>query len=91
MDLVGATFVGSYPTRSVVCLGSLVVVQWQWGCHCVWMNCEVIGISHYVYVGGCGEVVVHADVKECGGQNRSMMDSADNLPLNDTCDYLPPK
>ena len=40
---------------------------------------------------------MHVDVKECGGQNRSLgtllgkFIVKDDLPLNDTCDYLPPK
>ena len=32
MDLVGATFSRFVRTRSVVCLGSLVVALWRWVC-----------------------------------------------------------
>ena len=41
---------------------------------------------------------MHVDVKECGGQNRALGGTplgkslvCDDLPLNDTCDCLPPK
>ena len=37
VDLVGATFSRFVSTKSVVYLGSFVVVLWQWGCRCVWM------------------------------------------------------
>ena len=39
---------------------------------------DVIGKSSaydIMFVGGCGEIVVHVDVKECGGQNRALGDS----------------
>ena len=42
-------------------------------------DCEVICIWRYVYVGGCGGSVVHVDVKECGGQNRSLGDSVGEI------------
>ena len=40
---------------------------------------------------------MHVDVKECGEQNKAMGTPlgkflvCDDLPLNDTCDCLPPK